>query len=373
MAAHRNSRKVIPLAVVLGLLGAAAFGGYALAGSRTPQTVALAGVSGVSAASGQDVTVYACLASGKLIRVSIATARKCPAKTVPVHWVAQRALPSPSPSPRSPSQGPLSSSPPPSASASSSSSSPPVPAPSSSGSGAPCVTSTLSGTCGPYRDPNITDADGYNTYVANNMWGCGSAQPGQPGAYCGRQTVTSYAPGDWSVTSDQKAGNTAVLSYPDVSQEFTLSTNTNPPVSAFSAITSSFTETMNATAGTDAEAAYDIWVDNGNGPNEIMIWVDNHGQTPAGNDKGSVVIGGTTYELWSAKGTVSFVRSNEQSGTMDILGVLHWLQSNGYVSSTARLGQVDFGWEICSTSGAPETFTLSSYTLKDTCSSACTG
>ncbi len=188
------------------------------------------------------------------------------------------------------------------------------------------------------------------------------------------QTVTSYAPGDWSVTSDQAAGNTAVLTYPDVQQVFTLTSDTDPPISAFSSITSSFTETMNVTSATDAEAAYDIWLDDGNGPKEIMIWVDNHGQTPAGDDKGAVAIGGTTYELWSSSGgTISFVMSNEQSGTVDILAVLHWLQSNGYVSSTADLGQVDFGWEICSTGGVPETFTISSYSLEDSCSSACSG
>lgn len=239
--------------------------------------------------------------------------------------------------------------------------------------GGACVTSGLSGACGPYADPNITEANGYNTNVANNMWGCGSVQPGQQGAYCGSQTVTSFGPGNWSVMSDQKAGNTGVLTYPDVGQVFTRSTNTDPPISAFSAITSSFTEAMDATARTDAEAAYDLWLDNGSATEEIMIWVDNHGQTPAGDDKGSVVIGGTAYQVWSADGTVSFVRSNEQSGTVDVLAVLHWLQSKKYVISTADLGQVDFGWEICSTGGVPETFTVSSYTLKDTCSSACSG
>ena len=71
--------------------------------------------------------------------------------------------------------------------------------------------------------------------------------------------------------------------------------------------------------------------------------------------------------------TISFVISDEQSGTVDILAVLHWLQSDEYVSSTADLGQIDFGWEICSTGGASETFTVSSYTLEDNCSSACSG
>lgn len=187
------------------------------------------------------------------------------------------------------------------------------------------------------------------------------------------QTVTSYGPGDWSVTSDQAAGNTAVLTYPDVQQVFTLTNDTDPPISGFSSITSSFTEAMNATAKTDGEAAYDIWLEDGNGPNEIMIWVDNHGQRPSGDDKGSVVIGGTTYELWIGSHTISFVMSGEQSGTVDILAVLHWLQSGGYVSSTADMSQIDFGWEICSTGGVSETFTISSYTLEDNCSSACSG
>ena len=363
MAAHRNFRKLVPLAAVLCLLVAAALGGYAMAGSRTPESVNLAGASG---ASGHDMTVYACLASGKLTHVSVTAAPQCPAKAVPVQWAAQGVLPLPG---SSPSPSPISSSPRPSAASSPSSS----PSSGSPVSGAACVTSALSGTCGPYTDPDITAADGYNTNIANNMWGCGSVQPGQPGAYCGRQTVTSSGPGNWSVTSEQKAGNTGVLTYPDVAQVFTRGDNTDPPISAFSAITSSYAETMNATAGTDAEAAYDLWLNNGNSTEEIMIWVDNHGQTPAGDDKGSVVIGGTTYKLWSADGTVSFVRSNEQSGTVDILAVLHWLQSNGYISSTADLGQVDFGWEICSTGGVPETFTVSSYTLKDSCSSACSG
>jgi len=260
------------------------------------------------------------------------------------------------------------------AAVSAASSSPPAgSAAGSSGSGARCVTSALTGTCGPYADPDITDADGYNTNIANNMWGCGAVQPPKADAYCGVQTVTAHGPGNWSVTSKQKTGNTGVLSYPDVAQVFTLGNDTDPPIRGFSAITSSFTETMNATAKTDAEAAYDIWLDNGKAPDEIMIWVDDHGQTPAGKNKGRVVIGGTRYELWSADGTTSLVRSNERSGTVKILAVLKWLQSRGYVSSTARLGQVDFGWEICSTGGVPETFTISRYTLKDTCSSGCSG
>jgi hypothetical protein len=314
VAAHRGFKTLVLLAAGLCLLVAAGFGGYTLAGSRAPEKADQA---------------------------------------IPAQRTGQRESASPSPS----------------SSASSSVSS--TLSSGSSHSGAACVTSALAGTCGPYSDPDITDADGYNTNVANNMWGCGAVQPGRRGAYCGIQTLTSYGPADWSVKSVQKTGNTGVLAYPDVGQVFTLGNDTDPPISGFSSLTSSFTQTMNANSRTDAEAAYDIWLDNGKATDEIMIWVDNHGQTPAGNDKGHRVIDGTRYELWSADGTTSFVRSNEQSGTVNILAVLHWLQSNGYVVRTADLGQVDFGWEICSTGGVPETFTVSRYTLNDTCGSAC--
>ena len=48
-----------------------------------------------------------------------------------------------------------------------------------SGSSA-CVTSDLHGVCGPYSASNITLSDGYNTYVSNNGWACGS--PGSCGS-----------------------------------------------------------------------------------------------------------------------------------------------------------------------------------------------
>ena len=93
MADHRKSRKLVPLAAVLSVLVAAAVGGYALAGSRAPETVNLASTSG---ASGQHVTVTACLASGKLSRVSVA-ALKCPANSATLRWAC---LLYTSPSPR---------------------------------------------------------------------------------------------------------------------------------------------------------------------------------------------------------------------------------------------------------------------------------
>ncbi len=58
--------------------------------------------------------------------------------------------------------------------------------------------------------------------------------------------------------------------------------------------------------------------------------------------------------------------ANEQSGTVNILAMLRDLQSRGLASPGAAIGQIDFGFEICSTGGAPETFSVSRYTLTAT-------
>jgi len=239
------------------------------------------------------------------------------------------------------------------------------PAPPTAGSRVACLTSAGNGNCGPYHYRPISNSNGYTTYVANNMWGCGDGS-------CGRQTLTAHHPGNWSVVSAQAAGNTAVLTYPNVQQVFTKTSNTNPAVSAFTSITSEFTETMNPHAGTDAEAAYDLWLSHTAGPGEVMIWVDNAGRGSGGARRiGAAAIGGqpfTIYQYGGPKGEIIFsLDHNEQAGTVDILATLHWLQGHRLASAGAQLGQVDFGFEICSTGGKPEKFTVSRYALTSTC------
>ena len=351
MSAHGKSRKLVSLAAVLCLMVAAAFGGYAaannrtLANSRVPETVNLAG--GQAGASGQDVTVHACLASGKLTRVSVAAAPKCPAKSVPVQWSVQSG-PTSSPDPR------------PSSAPSSRSSSRP---PSSSGLGTPCVTSSNSGSCGPYNYAGISGGGGNQASVIQDVW-----NPIKGAS----QKLTAYNPGNWSVSADMPASNTAVVSYPDTQETYTTTSDTPNPLSDFSSITSSFAENGPASRGDDYEAAYDIWAGTGNNnyAQEIMIWVDNHGQTPAGSDVASAAIDGVRYKVWSTSkagtvgDTVSMVlNSNRSSGSVNILADLNWLKSNGYMPAGSGLNQIDFGWEICSTGGVPETFTLSQYRI----------
>ena len=236
--------------------------------------------------------------------------------------------------------------------------------PAAAGAAWRCTTSAPQGTCGPYSYRPITNSNGFTTYVANNKWGCGS--PDQ----CGLQTVRANTPGNWQVTSNQAAGNTAVLTYPDVQQVFTHTNNTDPPLASFRAIFSHFTEAMHAHAGTDVEAAYDIWLSNTKGPNEVMIWVDNHGRGSGGATRiGHATIFKQPFTVykWGTGEIIFSLDHTEQTGTAHILATLYWLIQHRIESARTAIGQVDFGWEICSTGGRPETFTVSAYSLRSVC------
>jgi Glycosyl hydrolase family 12 len=356
VAAHRKSRKRIPLAVVLCLLVAAAFGGYALAGghasaggyapagSPAPETVNLANAAGPS---GRGVTVYACLASGKLARVSVARVPKCPAKSASVRWAAQSG---PASSPRVSSSSPPSSPPNPDPATTSPSPVRTTISPSPTQTSAPPASWAWCSSA-PFGEWSTPDGR-FDLY--NNEWNTS----GDPGP----QTICGNSESDWQVTSTQAAGNTAVLTYPSVQLNY--NGGNGYPLSQFSSMTSSYAEDMNAVSGTDAEAAYDIWL---NGLNkEVMIWVDNHGQTPGGTEVATTTFSGATWDLYesSDRSYMAFVRQgNASSGTVDLLAALHYLKARGDLAASDVLWQVNFGWEICSTAGALETFTISNYSL----------
>jgi len=224
------------------------------------------------------------------------------------------------------------------------------------------------GSCGPYSYSRITNSNGYNTYVANQMWACGA-----PGS-CGPETLTAYHPGQWSVTSTQKAGNTAVLTYPDVQQLFNnwgnggFNGSNDTPISALAGLTSTYAETMHENAGTAAQAAWDIWTSSG----EVMIWVDTTALRGSGGARqmGTGTIGGIpmTYYVYGGTDGLPIIKlnTNQRTGTIDILDGLHYFQSQGVVASNATISQVNFGWEICSTGGVAETFNVTDYSLTAT-------
>jgi hypothetical protein len=264
----------------------------------------------------------------------------------------------------------------------------PTPTPTATATAFSCVTSSPTGACPSGKDyqdsPNIIMSNGFNTYAANNCW----ADPS-----C-KQTLRANSPSDWQVTSTEPAGNGSVMTGPELQQQtnnwctslgkwdsqtqFGCSPEGDAPISALATFTSSFAESMPHNSQTIAEAAYDIWT---NYPSDIMVWTDTVGRCNEGafgsTLLGTATIGGKNFTVHRYGGTgaeIIFVEdgaggsgtcATDSSGTVDLKGVLQWVQDHGLVSN-ASVSLLDFTFEICSTGGSPETFSVSSYSVKTT-------
>jgi hypothetical protein len=291
-------------------------------------------------ATAVDKTIYACLtARHTLSRVSVTKPPTCPAGTVPVQWQGSAGQPVPSPS-----ATPTTTSAPPSPS-------PTTSTPTATASTDACVTSAAKGHCGPYS-PAVagTTAD---SYVDQNVW---SPITGW------RQTLTAYSPSNWQVEANMPAGNTAVVSFPNTGQPMN-----EAPLSRFSELTASFSETMNKTSGTSGWAMFDIWINDW--AYEVMI---QHDFARNGDCKtvASVTFRGQPWHLcdfghvlaWKL-GADEASKASEQTMTVDLLAMLTWLESHGYLPQGSHLTNISYGWEICSTGGATETFRVTQYKL----------
>ncbi|MGH3159448.1 MAG: hypothetical protein ACRDNF_23130 [Streptosporangiaceae bacterium] len=224
---------------------------------------------------------------------------------------------------------------------------------------APALASTAPATTWKWcsSSPEGTWQPGNGKYlVQNDMWNGGA----------GPQTICADSAGDWQATSTQAAGNTAVETYPDTGELFGKAAGKPAdPVSGYKEIGNSFTESLPSdTSGLSAEAADDVWFNNWG--IEMMIWVDNDGRSLAGGTKlGNAFISGQSFAVWRY-GSSEYIFSlnhNEMSGKTNILASAEWLMKHGYVPTSATLTEAEFGFEVASTDGKAEAFTVSSYSL----------
>jgi hypothetical protein len=214
----------------------------------------------------------------------------------------------------------------------------------------------------PTANSSVPQASGWGVF--DNQWSCS-------GGPCLNETVHVCNAGSWYVTANLPANNTAVLTYISTQVNFSLA-----PLSSFQGITSTFSEQsphdMTAVSSTfgDYEAAYDVFF-GPNNDNEIMVWVDNNGQTPGGGwnaQKTGVTIGGTTFDVYFSGSTTYWVaKQNFTSGSVDLLSIFNYttgtLHNFDATKNTGALGQIQFGWELCSTNGKQETFYLDEFSV----------
>jgi hypothetical protein len=198
-------------------------------------------------------------------------------------------------------------------------------------------------------------SDGYQ--VNNNKWS-GDAGP---------QTIWANSYHNWGVISRQ-GPTTDVKVYPNVELPYYNTWTTIPSMQNLAYLRSGFRQYMPpAKDNYIAEATYDIWLNNWD--IELMIWVDNHGQAPAGKVVGTYTIYGEKWQLWQdgsgINGYYAFVLQGKQrnSGTVHILSALRILVGRGDIPANTTVTDLQFGWEICSTSNVPLHFVVDHYAV----------
>ena len=192
-------------------------------------------------------------------------------------------------------------------------------------------------------------------YVHNNMWNCRK--------YSCSETLYACSYHSWYVVANMNnnSGDGAVKSYPNVHKDYK-----NVPIRSFKSITSTFAA-KSPHVGI-YNVAYDIWT-NGiatSGSTEFMIWTENFQQTPAGNRVTTATFGGRKYNVWKTANNhyLAFLPTTPfTSGTVDLLAILRWATAQGWLAPNSTLGQIDFGVEIVSTSGANARFDFTDFSI----------
>jgi K319L-like, PKD domain/Glycosyl hydrolase family 12 len=222
-------------------------------------------------------------------------------------------------------------------------------------------------------DPSVVTSEPFaligdgDFLVHNNMWNAG----GYPGT---AQTIEFCSYHSWNAvtTADNSTGDGAVKTYPNVHKDYhDWGTGYEPPLANYPVLTSTF-----ATVGPQVgiyNFAYDLWLNGvGNGgPNnrEVMVWTDNHQQTPAGSVvAANLTFGGVGWDLWATSDNhiLTFLPHQDRpAGEVNLRAMLDYLLAQGRIPANSTLGQIGYGVEVVSTDGQPARFRFTDFSLTD--------
>lgn len=179
-----------------------------------------------------------------------------------------------------------------------------------------------------------TNLNGYTLY--NNIWGSGA----------GSQCIWANSGTNWGVNANHP--NTGgIKSYPNQTKAI------NKSITSLGSLSSSYNVSVPSSGAYNT--SYDIW--DTDHDYEIMLWVNKTGPVgPIGSSQGSVSLGGHSWNVFKgtngANEVFSFIRtSNSSSGTVNILPILKWIKDTKKWMGNETIGDVQFGYEITSSSG----------------------
>ncbi|MGC4978509.1 glycoside hydrolase family 12 protein [Streptomyces sp. DT199] len=179
-----------------------------------------------------------------------------------------------------------------------------------------------------------TNLNGYTLY--NNIWGSGA----------GSQCIWANSGTNWGVWANHP--NTGgIKSYPNQTKAI------NKSITSLTSLTSSYNVSVPSSGAYNT--SYDIW--DTDHDYEIMLWVNKTGAVgPLGTSQGTVSLGGHSWNVFKgtngANEVFSFIRtSNSSSGTVNILPILKWIKDTKKWMGNETIGDVQFGYEVTSSSG----------------------
>ncbi|MEV3933830.1 MULTISPECIES: hypothetical protein [unclassified Streptomyces] len=181
---------------------------------------------------------------------------------------------------------------------------------------------------------NYTTSDGYVLY--NNIWGSGA----------GTQSIWADSSSTWGVTANHPDTG-GIKSYPNAKKVV------DKPITSLSSLTSHYNVSVPSSGAYNT--SYDIW--DTDYDYEVMLWVNYNGAVgPLGTSQGNVTLGGHTWTVYKgdngANEVFSFLRTSDStSGTVDILPILKWIKETKGWWGDETIGDVQFGYEITSSSG----------------------
>lgn len=161
----------------------------------------------------------------------------------------------------------------------------------------------------------------------------------------------------WYAVSNQPNNGGAVETYPNTEYDVGgRDHGSTTPISRWHSMRSSFSEAFPSAGGWDA--AFDLWLDDWH--TEIMIWNQWAGAQSVWPSRATTAVRlrGVAYHFYDDGGELMFFRDRQVSaGSVDILAAFRWLASRGLVKFSDVPTQLEYGVEVCYTSGV-ETFPL---------------
>ena len=208
-------------------------------------------------------------------------------------------------------------------------------------SGANCTSPAYTTTN--YEGTYNTDPGVGQWWINNDVWSPNAVTPPT-------QTLQVCSQSSWNaIAKVTAASGNGVQSYPsteyDVGGRDSSSFPSTKPISAYTSITSTFSEAF-PTTGDSFDSAYDLWTDNWS--HETMIWnqyggTQAYAATYAPNTP--VTLDGVAYHFHLFGGIECIFTRDTQvsSGSVDILAAYQWEVANGYAKATDAPTQLEYG------------------------------